>query len=221
MVKNMDKDGDGKIDRDEWTGHAKFYDKIDTDRDDRLTLAELAVHVASLADSGGGKGKAQKSKDKNPKTMIKNLDTDGDGLLAPKEWKADKEKFDQFDADRDGRLTVEEITAGFSASKDSKVKLMTAIKAFDKNRDTLLSRDEWTGPAKQFDLVDANQDNQLTVLELATAQVKQMDKDGNGQLSPSETPFPKTKFDILDASGDDLISATEFAVDMGWGQATK
>lgn len=143
------------------------------------------------------------------------------GVIARKEWKAEKENFDQFDADHDDRLTVEELAAGFSAGENSKVNLMSAIKSFDKNRDTILSRNEWTGPEKQFESTDVNRDGQLTVAEMAVALVKNMDKDGNDKLSMSEVSFPKEKFDTLDKSGDGLVSAEEFMHDLGWSKAKK
>ena len=219
MIKKMDTDGDGLVARDEWKGQAVDYDKIDANRDARVTLAELTAHIAASANSGGGKKSGGKAK--NPKEIIKKMDTDGDGLIAREEWEGEKDKFDQFDADHDSRLTAEELVAGIGAGKDSKVNLMSAIRSFDKNRDSMLSRDEWTGPADQFESTDANQDGQLTVFELATAQVKNMDKDGSGMLSRSETPFPKEKFDNLDKNGDDLVSAKEFSADMGWAKVKK
>ena len=214
MIKKFDTDGDSLLTREEWKGKAEAYDKMDADRDAHVTLAELTAHLATAQDSKDGKPK-------DPNEMIKKMDTDGDGLLARKEWKAEKDKFDQFDANRDGSLTAEEIAAGQSAGQDSKVNLMSAIRNFDKNRDTMLSRDEWTGSEKQFETTDANRDGQLTVAEMAAALVKNLDKDGNGKLSISEAPFPKEKFDILDKSGDGLLSAEEFTHDIGWSQATK
>ena len=70
----MDKDGDGKISRGEWTGQAKFYGQIDAKRDARLTIQELTAHYNSLAGSNGGKktggrGTARKSKSRNPKEL--------------------------------------------------------------------------------------------------------------------------------------------------------
>ena len=135
VVKNMDKDGDGLIAREEWTGQAEAYDQIDTDRDDRLTVKELAAFFsASDGDQkSGGKGK-------DPNTVVKNMDKDGDGLIAREEWKGKAEAYDQIDADQDNRLTVKELAAFYSTlensegKKDKKVKLMSAIKSMDKNR---------------------------------------------------------------------------------------
>jgi Ca2+-binding EF-hand superfamily protein len=184
------------------------FDQIDADQDAHVSLAELTAHIATVTESKDGKPK-------DPNTMIKKMHTDGDGLIAREEWKGEKDNFDTIDANRDNRVTAEELSASMSAGKDSKVSLMSAIRSFDKDRDSILSRDDWTGPAKQFESTDANQDGQLTIEERATAQVKNMDKDGNGKLSRSETPFPMEKDDNLDKSGDDLVSAEEFSADMG------
>ena len=215
----MDKDGDGKVSRNEWTGQVKFYDQIDANRDARLSVAELTAHFAATAKSKGGKKSGGKAKD--PKTMVKIMDTDGDGTVAREEWKGPAVAYDQIDANHDARLTADEIAAGISAGNEPKVKLMSAIKSFDKDRDSKISRDEWTGPEKQFESTDANQDGQLTVFELATAQVKQMDRDGDGKLGRGETPFPKEKFDMLDKSGDDLVSVEEFSAHIGWAKVSK
>ena len=53
------------------------------------------------------------------KAVIKNMDTDGDGLIARIEWKGPADAFDQIDANRDARLSIEELTAHLAASQNS------------------------------------------------------------------------------------------------------
>lgn len=47
--------------------------------------------------------------------MMKNADADGDGRISRKEWKGPPRRFDQFDKDGDGYLTLDELNAGLAA----------------------------------------------------------------------------------------------------------
>jgi hypothetical protein len=56
MIQKQDKDGDGRISRDEWRGPPEKFDKIDQDRDGFLSLEELngRDQAGAPAQSGGG-----------------------------------------------------------------------------------------------------------------------------------------------------------------------
>jgi hypothetical protein len=47
--------------------------------------------------------------------MMRNADADGDGRISRKEWKGPPRRFDQFDTDGDGYLTLDELNAGLAA----------------------------------------------------------------------------------------------------------
>ena len=49
VIKKRDKDGDGKISRDEWRKKHSVFEKIDTDKDNFISLFELRVRFGELA----------------------------------------------------------------------------------------------------------------------------------------------------------------------------
>jgi Ca2+-binding protein (EF-Hand superfamily) len=104
-LKALDKDGDGRISRDEAAAAprlAQHFDAIDTNRDGFLTMDELkaarhAMHHAHWA----------------------RIDTNNDGRISLDEAKANAprlaEHFDQVDANHDGFISPEEMRAAFAA----------------------------------------------------------------------------------------------------------
>ena len=207
IIQNMDKDGDGKLSRDEWTGQAKFYDQIDANRDKRLTTQELTAHYDSLAGSNGGKktggkGTARKSKPKNPKELITIMDKDDDGKISRNEWTGQAKFYDQIDANQDAHLTLKELTAHFAAiaksgggkksggkAKDPK----EMIKKMDTDGDGLIAREEWKGQTVDYDKIDINRDARLSAAELTT-HIAAAQKSGGGKKSGGKAKDPKEIF---------------------------
>jgi Ca2+-binding EF-hand superfamily protein len=104
----MDKDGDGKVSRKEFTGNPAMFDRLDADRDGFLNKAEA--------------GEA-------PKVMLKALremDANGDGKLSREEFKGSVERFDALDADMDGFVSFEEIAKAAPAMSPPEGKEMEA-----------------------------------------------------------------------------------------------
>ena len=223
ILKNMDKDGDTKVARQEWRGQKALFGKIDANQDDHLTLKELNAHFGSPAGSDGkkkkgGKAKAQKSKTKTPQTLVKNMDTDGDGKIAREEWKGQEDQFDKIDADRDTRLTVEELgahlstLAGSEAGKKGSGKPKgpnTVIKNMDEDGDGTIARDEWKGPAEAYDQIDADGDNRVTAKELAAIiGAREQSKGGKGKKA--DVKNPATAVTNMDKNRDSVVARDEW-----------
>lgn len=110
---------------------------------------------ASAAAVGGGKAA---------------LDKDADGRVTREEAAARPglaRHFDQFDANKDGFLTREEIVTGTHQAA------VTFFKRVDTDSDGKISRDEAAKSAprisKQFDLIDSNHDGFISAEELRAA----------------------------------------------------
>jgi Ca2+-binding EF-hand superfamily protein len=103
FVKKLDKDGDGRISRDEAAVAPRFaqhFDRMDADHDGFLTREELrAAHKAMRT------------------ARWKRIDTDGDGKVSLAEAQANAPRlakhFEQLDANHDGFVTPDEMKAAF------------------------------------------------------------------------------------------------------------
>ena len=98
VVKTVDKDNDGTLDKNEVKGHAmlaKHFDLIDVDKDGTIDQAEIDAHSAMMADK------------------------DNDGTLEKKEVKHKglAKAFDSLDTDKDGTLDAKEVLAFFQKQK--------------------------------------------------------------------------------------------------------
>ena len=57
MIKNWDKNGDGGVDKAEWTGAgrpAERFDMVDANKDGKITAAELEAAMAAMRQRQGG-----------------------------------------------------------------------------------------------------------------------------------------------------------------------
>ena len=109
-----DKDGDGKISRDEFQAAGKdrsaaWFDKLDTNKDGYLTQDEL--RQAHQAWRGHGGDMRQKMEER-----FKDADTNGDGQISLAEAQAKMphlaEHFNDLDTNHDGQLSKDEMRHG-------------------------------------------------------------------------------------------------------------
>jgi len=86
-VKAMDKNGDGAVSREEWTGKAKKFEKLDVNSD----------------------GKIAKDDKKSAEERLRGMDANNDGVIARSEWKGNAKLFDRMDSNKDGQLAASEM----------------------------------------------------------------------------------------------------------------
>ena len=118
--KKADVDGNGKLSRAEFDKAmpriAGAFDGIDANKDGQLSRRE--VHAWTKAQKGARQAKATDS--------FRHADTDGDGVISRAEAEKNAprlaKKFDQIDADKDGRLTQDEMSAYREAKRGRKGK---------------------------------------------------------------------------------------------------
>jgi Ca2+-binding EF-hand superfamily protein len=89
-LKAMDKDGNGKITRDEFTGPPNRFDLLDADKDGTVTPIE-ASRLNAVANE-----------------RFKALDKDDDGKISRDEFPGPRARFQRLDVDGDGFLTRSE-----------------------------------------------------------------------------------------------------------------
>jgi Ca2+-binding EF-hand superfamily protein len=115
--KKADTDADGRLSRTEAAAMPALrphFDAIDCDRDGRLSTDEVRAWRARAP-----KG-ARRSPPSGIASLVERADANGDGVLTRAEAASLPrlaERFDAIDADRDGRLSREEISAWLAARR--------------------------------------------------------------------------------------------------------
>jgi Ca2+-binding EF-hand superfamily protein len=107
----MDANKDGKISAAEHAAGAKaMFEKMDVDKDGKVTAAEMEAGHHAVT------GHAGKKSEMSAAEKIKTVDSDGDGVLTADEHaKASESMFAKMDADKDGFLSKQEVSAGHAA----------------------------------------------------------------------------------------------------------
>jgi Ca2+-binding EF-hand superfamily protein len=103
--------------------------------------------------------------------------------------------FDQFDADKDGKVTEAEVAA-FRTNM---------VAGADADKDGLLSVEELT--AHEVKMIEA------MAAQHAARRIADQDTNGDGKLSAEEmlaAPLPTAIFDKMDADGDGAVTQAEF-----------
>ena len=128
MLEQFDKNGDGKIDKDELEGLPEaMWRRWDLNADGVVEGAEIEKAVESMrggrmmnvpggpgfggieAGGPGTRGPRGELMRGNPQETIKALDKDGDGKLTAAELGVDPRIFQRIDRDGDGKVTAEEL----------------------------------------------------------------------------------------------------------------
>ena len=164
--KAMDKNGDGKVSRDEFPGRPQMFERVDANKDGFLEASEVKALAASTA-------KAPPAGAPQPGARIMAMDKDGDGKVSKAEFVGAPAFFDRLDSDKDGSLSKDEAAQG------PKV-MMDLLRAMDTDGDGKISRDEFRGPAERFEQLDANKDGFVAFDEIRN-------------IPPTATPPASTK----------------------------
>ena len=141
--KAMDKDGDGKVSRAEFSGLPARFARVDTNKDGFIDKDEVKAIV----------GQAQ------PGAGIMAMDKDGNGKVSRAEFLGQPAVFARLDADSDGQIDKDE------ASKAA-VAMYQRLTGMDTNKDGKLSRDEFKGLPARFDQLDADGDGFVSFEEI-------------------------------------------------------
>jgi Ca2+-binding EF-hand superfamily protein len=184
LVKSLDKNGDGKITKEE-AGGAPWFDRVDHNKDGVIDAAELEMVRKAMSAGGAAAGSTPSRGAGKPgrgrfEAMLKSLDKNGDGKIT-KEEAGGAPWFDRLDQNKDGVVDAAELDvvrkamgAGGASSgpastqgagKPGGGQLEAMLKSLDKNADGKITKEE-AGGAAWFDRLDQNQDGVVDAAEL-------------------------------------------------------
>jgi len=216
---DMDKDGDGKLSKDEFRGPEPLFAQIDADGDGVITKDEAAKFQPG---AGAGAGMIAR--------RVLGMDKDRDGKVSRDEFTGPPANFDRLDANKDGFITRNELPGAAAAGVGApdRAMLRERLQAMDKDGDGKVSKDEFTGEPALFDRLDTNKDgvisrednpdaapgrppggNPATGGAARAERLRAMDKNHDGKISKDEFTGPAELFDRLDANSDGVISTDE------------
>lgn len=210
----LDVDGDGTISQAEAQAHPRFADRfaeLDADKDGKLTQDEVAAmkgHHGKRGKHGDG-GWHDKSPAERAAHKLEKYDRNGDKVLTPDEVQGHRfaDKFAEIDADRDGKLTLDEITT-FKAAHHGDRGGPPEGKGWRKDGHPHEGK-EWHG--KRGDHDDRGWHGK-TPEERADKIFARFDANADSVISRDEVKGPfADKFDAADADKDGKLTRAELA----------
>jgi len=193
----MDRNDDGVITRDEWTGSSESFRVHDWNRDGVLSGTEVQIREArpyeETAEPARGGAVPGWSR-----TVFQRLDRDGNNRVTFDEWPYDIEAFRRVDVNNDRVLTESEfLSTAIDDDRDDRFEFL------DLNNDGFISQAEWHGSQVTFDRLDRNRDRRLSRAEAVGEQT------GNGAglaarvTVPSNVPWTDTGLAVR--AGEELV----------------
>ena len=102
----MDKNGDGKLSKDEFAGPAQLFDRLDANHDGTLTMPEVTRMVRPGAGVPPGAGLGPMGEG------LRAMDKNGDGKISKDEFTGPAPFFDRLDRNSDGVISTDELPRG-------------------------------------------------------------------------------------------------------------
>ena len=209
----MDRNGDGRITRDEWRGSDQSFRVHDWNGDGVLAGAEIRT---------GGAGGGVIDRDYNPNSYeptdwtqrgFQRLDYNHNNRIDRNEWHYDLETFLRIDRNRDNSISLNEYLGNdFDDDRGDRFDYL------DMNRNSRIERGEWHGSQQAFDWLDTNRDGYLSRSEVAAEEgdpadlFDNLDLNRDRRVSVNEWQWSRASFDRLDRNRDGYLTRAEMGV---------
>jgi Ca2+-binding EF-hand superfamily protein len=162
--RRFDADQDGRITAAEWKGRPESFQHLDADKDGAITREELTPK-GPAGMRRGGKGPDLRS-GKDSAHFLEKYDTNRDGQVTKEEF-AHEKRFSEIDADGNGVLSDAEIKDAMDRIRNEEE--YGLFERYDLDSDGKITREEFTGPAADFERLDRNRDGVIDKADEAAA----------------------------------------------------
>jgi len=220
-LKQLDRNKDGRIDKQEWQAAprplpAELFERLDADHDGAISQKEIKK---------AAKGMRGRWRNRAGETILRRFDADQDGKGAREEWKLRPELFAKLDRDGDGFLTRKELSprgprrgrtgVDERSGKDS----AHFLAKFDRNGDGQVTPDEFPH-RRRFAEIDGDGNGALSQAEIEEAMDKRREEESydimerydlneDGRVTREEFTGPAAEFEHLDRNNDGVIDAAD------------
>ena len=226
VLERFDRNGDGRIPREEWTGGVSAFDTLDLDRNGVLDARDKTAAARAAAPDEPPPAAAIKSELPEPEVLLKNLDTDKDARVSKREVAGTKLEphFATADTNRDGFVDLEELrrvvgavravlaerNRGYEKPRAENV----PFSGWDKNGDGRLDTNEFVEMKDLFPRLDLDRDGYVTKVEYERYKrqvegenfVERFDLNGDGAVTAEEFGGPIDAFRRADRNGDGVVT---------------
>jgi hypothetical protein len=203
----LDLNDDGFISRSEWPADVWIFDRFDRNDDNRLGRSEIR--------------NPDLDRDDLMEERFRANDLNRDGRLSLAEWWGRNDRFELLDRNEDGFVSRSEFLSRRNVDRDDRGDATEErFRENDLNRDGRLSSREWWGQDTQFELLDRNGDDYLSLTEalernpedyrLSTRRFHGLDRNRDGRLSEQEWSGSLSEFNRRDRNDDGFLSLDEW-----------
>jgi Ca2+-binding EF-hand superfamily protein len=150
---NLDRNRDGWLTRNEWNMGAAEFNRLDVNRDNRISNYEFQTSSMGNRDN--------EQSDQQTEQRFLAVDRNRDGWVTRGEAGMSNAEFNRLDTNSDNRLSRFEFATNEATAPNSSP-VGDRFTAADRNSDGWLTRSEWRGTETTFTLLDSNRDNRLS-----------------------------------------------------------
>jgi Ca2+-binding EF-hand superfamily protein len=205
----MDRNHDGYLTIQEYTGRDVYFRQMDRNGDGRVTRAEFS----NEEEVGEGALLVR---------QFRTLDRNNDARLSRSESRMSGSEFARADYNRNGYITMDE----YRTWSDRTASSIGGFDTVDRNNDGVISWGEWRSGVRSdrasFDRLDRNDDRVLTRAEYenrpvlyggagAMGDFRDLDRNNDGVLTRGESRLSSYEFDRADVNNDGVLTLKEYA----------